>query len=96
MKLKPLSDRILVKPVEAEQKTESGIIVPDTAKEKPMRGEVIEVGPGQVSSEGKVLPMNVKKGNIVLYGKYSGTEFKMDNQEYLILNESDVLAVIEG
>lgn len=96
MNLKPLSDRILVKPVEAEQKTESGIIVPDTAKEKPMRGEIIAAGPGKMSSEGKVLPMGVKVGDVVLYGKYSGTEFKMDNQEYLILNESDVLAVIKG
>ena len=96
MNLKPLSDRILVKPVEAEEKTESGIIVPDTAKEKPMRGEIIAAGPGKVSSEGKVLPMNVKVGDVVLYGKYSGTEFKMDNQEYLIINESDVLAIIKG
>jgi chaperonin GroES len=96
MNLKPLSDRILVKPVEAEQKTESGIIVPDTAKEKPMRGEVVASGPGKTTEDGKVLPMNVKVGDVVLYGKYSGTDFKMDNQEYLILNESDVLAIIES
>jgi chaperonin GroES len=96
MNLKPLSDRILVKPVEAEQKTESGIIVPDTAKEKPMRGEVIASGPGKTTEDGKVIPMNVKVGDVVLYGKYSGTDFKMDNQEYLILNESDVLAIIES
>ena len=95
MKLKPLADRILVKPVESEDKTESGIIVPDTAKEKPMRGEVIAAGPGKVSSEGKALPMHVKVGDIVMYGKYSGTDFKMDKQEYLILNESDILAIIE-
>ena len=94
MNLKPLSDRILVKPVEAEQKTESGIIVPDTAKEKPMRGEIISVGPGKVSSEGKVLPMNVKVGDVVLYGKYSGTEITLDREEYLIVRESDILAVI--
>lgn len=96
MKIKPLSDRILVKPVGTEEKTESGIIVPDTAKEKPMRGEVVSVGPGKMTNEGKLMPMNVKVGNIVMYGKYSGTEFKMDKQEYLILNESDVLAIIEG
>lgn len=96
MKLKPLSDRILVKPVEIEEKTESGIIVPDTAKEKPMRGEVIAVGSGKMTEDGKTLPMHVKKGDIVMYGKYSGTEFKMDKQDYLILNESDILAIIES
>lgn len=96
MNLKPLSDRILIKPVELEEKTESGIIVPDTAREKPMRGEVLAVGPGKITPEGKTLPMHVKVGDIVMYGKYAGTEFKMDKKEYLILNESDVLAIIES
>jgi len=96
MNLKPLSDRLLVKPVTMEEKTESGIIVPDTAREKPMRGEVIAVGPGKMTEDGKTLPMHVKVGDVVMYGKYSGTEFKMDKQEYLILNESDVLAIIES
>lgn len=96
MNIKPLSDRILVKPVGMEEKTESGIIVPDTAKEKPMRGEVISVGPGKLTNDGKLMPMNVKVGDIVMYGKYSGTELKMDKQEYLILNEADVLAIIES
>jgi chaperonin GroES len=96
MKLKPLSDRLLVKPVTMEEKTESGIIVPDTAREKPMRGEVIAVGPGKMTEDGKTLPMHVKVGDVVMYGKYSGTEFKMDKEEFLILNESDVLAIIES
>jgi chaperonin GroES len=95
MKLRPLSDRVVVKPTEEEDKTAGGIILPDTAKEKPMKGEVISVGPGSLNDKGVRVKMDVKKGDKVIYGKYSGTEFKMNDQEYLILRESDILAVIE-
>ena len=93
MNLKPLSDRLIVKPLDNEEKTSSGIIVPDTAKEKPMQGEVVAVGPGKVDDTGKRIKMEVKVGDRVMYGKYSGTEFKMDKVEYLIMNENDVLAI---
>ncbi|GAB4366292.1 MAG: co-chaperone GroES [Calditrichia bacterium] len=95
MKLKPLGNRVVVKPIEDTEKTAGGIILPDTAKEKPMRGEVIAVGPGKLNDKGERMAMEVKPGNEVIYGKYSGTEFKMGDQEYLILSESDILAVIE-
>lgn len=94
MNVKPLSDRVLVKPIEEEEKTASGIIVPDTAKQKPMRGKVVAVGAGKCNDEGKRIAMEVKVGDVVLYGKYSGTEFKIDKEEYLILNENDILAII--
>ncbi|MBR1769342.1 MAG: co-chaperone GroES [Bacteroidales bacterium] len=87
--IKPLSDRVLVKPAEAEQKTATGIIIPDTAKEKPMEGEVIAVGPGK-----KDEPMTVKAGDKVLYGKYSGTEINVGDEQYLIMRESDIYAII--
>lgn len=87
--IKPLSDRVLIKPAEAEQKTQSGIIIPDTAKEKPMEGEVVAVGTGK-----KDEPMTVKVGDRVLYGKYSGTEISVDDQKYLIMRESDIFAII--
>jgi len=96
MKLRPLADRVVVKPVEDQDKTPGGIILPDTAKEKPMKGEIISVGPGNLNDKGERVKLDVKKGDIVIYGKYSGTEFKLDNQEYLILRESDILAVIEN
>ncbi|MDR0790497.1 MAG: co-chaperone GroES [Bacteroidales bacterium] len=89
MNVKPLADRVLVKPAEVEQKTAAGIIIPDTAKEKPMKGEVIAVGSGK-----KDEPMTVKVGDVVLYGKYSGTEIMIDATEYLIMRESDIYAVI--
>lgn len=95
MKLRPLGDRVIVKPLEVEEKTKGGIILPDTAKEKPMQGEVIAVGPGKRSENGELQPMDVKVGDRVLYGKYSGTEVKIDDVEYLILRENDILAVIE-
>lgn len=95
MELKPLENRVIVKPLEAEEKTAGGIILPDTAKEKPMRGKVTAVGPGKMNDEGKRLPLEVKKGDVVIYGKYSGTDFKINNEEYLILRDSDMLAVIE-
>jgi chaperonin GroES len=94
MKIKPLGDRILVEPIEKEEK-KGGIIIPDTAKEKPQEGKVIAVGPGKRTDDGKILPMNVKVGDRVLYGKYSGTEVKIDDKNYLILHEDDILGVIE-
>jgi chaperonin GroES len=93
--LKPLADRVIVKPAEAEEKTQSGIILPDTAKEKPIEGEVIAVGPGKVTDEGKEIKPTLKEGDRVLYGKYSGTEVTVDTVEYLIMRESDVFAVVE-
>lgn len=96
MNVKPLQDRVLVKPVSDELKTAGGIIVPDTAKEKPMRGEVIAAGPGKLSEDGKRIAMDVKKGDHIMYGKYAGTEFKMDNQEYLIIGQNDILAIFEN
>ncbi len=95
MKLKPLGDRLIVRPIEEEETTASGIVLPDTAKEKPQRGKVIAVGPGKLLDDGKRATPSVKKGDEVYYGKYSGTEIKIDGEEYVILKESDVLAVIE-
>jgi chaperonin GroES len=94
MTLKPLADRVVVKPSEAEEKTKGGIIVPDTAKEKPVWGEVIAVGPGRVSDDGKQIPTEVKVGDRVLYGKYSGTEVTIDGEELLIMRESDIFAIM--
>ena len=94
MKLKPLSDRIVIKACEAEEKTASGIILPDTAKEKPQEGEVVAVGPGKVNDSGAVIQMSLKKGDKVLYGKYSGTEITFAGDDLLIMRESDILAVL--
>ena len=93
--LKPLEDRIVVEPLEAEQVTASGLVIPDTAKEKPQEGKVIAVGPGRVDDKGTRVPVDVKVGDIVLYSKYGGTEVKYSGQEYLVLSARDVLAVIE-
>ena len=90
--LKPLADRVLVKPIEQEEKTKSGIYIPDTAKEKPQEGKVLAVGPGKMSDDGKLIPMNLKVGDIVIYSKYGGTEIKVDDDELIILRESDILA----
>lgn len=95
MKIRPLQDRVLVKRVEEEQKTKGGIIIPDTAKEKPIEGEIIAVGNGKVLEDGKVRPLDIKKGDRVLFGKYAGTEVKIDSVEHLILREEDILGVIE-
>lgn len=95
MKLRPLGDRILVKSVEPKEVKKGGIIIPDTAKEKPQEAEVIAVGKGKVNDDGKVFPLDVKVGDHVLFGKYSGTEVKIDDVEYLIMQESDILGVIE-
>lgn len=94
MKIHPLADRIVVKPAEAEEKTKGGLYLPDTAKEKPVWGEVIATGPGKTTDDGKKLPMEVKVGDKVLYGKYSGTEVTVDGQEVLIMRESDIFAVM--
>jgi len=90
--LKPLADRVVVKPIERERVSKGGIVLPDTAKEKPQEGEVIAVGEGRMSDEGKRLPMDVKVGDIVIYAKYGGTEIKIDDEEFMILRESDILA----
>ncbi len=91
-KLQPLADRVLVKPIEKEEKTKSGIYIPDTAKEKPQEGKVLAVGPGKMSEDGKLIPMNLKVGDTVIYSKYGGTEIKVDDDELIILRESDILA----
>ena len=94
-KVKPLGDRVLVKPVDEEEQVKGGIIIPDTAKEKPSRGEIVAVGDGKSDDSGNKVALSVKAGDIVLYGKYSGTEVNLDDQEYLIMPEGDILAVIE-
>jgi chaperonin GroES len=96
MKFRPLHDRVVVRRVEQEAKTAGGIIIPDTAKEKPMEGEVIAVGPGGRDETGKLIPIDVKPGDRVLFGKWSGTEVKIDGEELLIMKESDIMGVIEG
>jgi chaperonin GroES len=96
MKVKPLHDRILIKRVEEKETVKGGIIIPDTAKEKPQEGEVIAVGGGKKTEEGKVIPLDVKAGDRILFGKYSGTEIKIDEQEYLIIREEEVLGIIEA
>jgi chaperonin GroES len=96
MKLRPLHDRVVVKRIEQEQKTSGGIIIPDTAQEKPMEGEVVAVGPGARDDDGKLQPLDVKAGDRVLFGKWSGTEVKIDGVDYLIMKESDVMGIIEG
>ena len=90
--LKPLADRVVVKPIERERVSKGGIVIPDTAKEKPQEGEVIAVGEGRLSDDGKRLPMEVKVGDIVIYAKYGGTEIKIEDEEFMILRESDILA----
>ncbi len=95
MKIKPLGDRVVVKPLEAMEKSKGGIVLPDTAKEKPQEGEVVAVGKGRVTDDGKLLTMEVKVGDKVLYGKYSGTEVTIENEEYVVLHESDILGIVE-
>jgi len=96
MKLKPLNDRVLVKRLEEELVTKGGIIIPDSAKEKPMKGEIIAVGPGKVAEDGKRVKLHVEKGDKVLFNKYAGTEIKIDGVEHLMMREDDILAIIEG
>jgi len=95
MKFRPLHDRVVIRRVEQEQKTAGGIIIPDTAKEKPMEGEVLAVGPGARGEDGKILPLDVKVGDRVLFGKWSGTEIKIDGEELIVMKESDIMGVIE-
>jgi chaperonin GroES len=95
MKIRPLQDRIIVKRVEGEEKSKGGIIIPDTAKEKPQEGKVIAVGKGKVTEDGKLQPMDVKKGDRVLFSKYAGTEVNIDGEEHLMIREDDVLGVLE-
>ena len=96
MQIKPLSDRVVVKPLEETEQMKGGLYIPDTAKEKPQQGEIVAVGPGRMSDEGKRIETDLKVGDRVIYGKYSGTEVTVSDQEYLILRESDVLAVVAG
>src|SRR6516225_1827 len=95
MKLRPLGDKIVVKPMEAAETVKGGIIIPDSAKEKPQEAEVVAVGPGKIDDNGKRAPMDVKAGDKILYSKYGGTEFKMNDEELLILSQDDILAVVE-
>jgi len=94
-KLIPLGDRLLVERLEAEEKTAGGIVLPDTAKEKPIQGKVVAVGEGRRTEDGKLIPMQVKKGDTILFGKYAGTEVKLDGNEYLIMKEEDVLGIVQ-
>ena len=95
MKVKPLHDRLIIKALEEEEKTKGGIIIPDTAKEKPVEGKVLAVGAGRIKKDGTKMPLEIKKGDRVLYAKYGGTEIKIDGEEYLMMKEDDILAVIE-
>jgi chaperonin GroES len=95
MKLKPLNDRVLVKRLEGEEKTAGGLYIPDTATEKPSKGEVVAVGPGKTADDGKLVAMTVKAGDMVLFNKYAGTEIKLDGVEHLVMREDDILAIIE-
>jgi chaperonin GroES len=95
MAFRPLHDRVVVQALEADTKTAGGIIIPDTAKEKPMQGKVVSVGPGARDSDGKIVPLTLKKGDVVLYGKWSGTEVKIDGNDMLIMRESDVMGVLD-
>ena len=95
-KLQPLDDRIVVRPGESEETTASGLVIPDTAKEKPQQGEVVAVGPGARGEDGKIVALDVREGDRVLFGKWSGTEVKIDGEELLIMKESDILGIIEG
>ena len=95
IRLRPLGDRVLVKPIEKKDEIRSGLIIPDTAKEKPQEGEIIAAGKGKIAEDGKLVPMDVKPGDKILYGKYSGTEIKVEGQEYLIMHQDDILGIVE-
>jgi chaperonin GroES len=95
MKMRPLHDRVIVKRMEGEEKTKGGIIIPDTAKEKPVEGKVVAVGSGKVLENGKKVPLQLKEGDRILFGKYSGTEIKIDGEEHLIMREDDIIAIVE-
>ena len=95
IRLRPLGDRVIVMPIEKKDEIRGGLIIPDTAKEKPQEGEIIAAGKGKIGEDGKLIPMDVKKGDKILYGKYSGTEVKMDGQEFLIMHQDDILGIVE-
>ncbi|MBL0058940.1 MAG: co-chaperone GroES [Elusimicrobia bacterium] len=95
VKIRPLGDRVVVKPLDKEKQERGGLIIPDTAKEKPQEGEIISAGRGKTSDEGKLIPMDVKPGDRVLYGKYSGTEIKIDGEDYLIMHQEDILGILD-
>ena len=95
VRLRPLGDRVLVRAVEKKDEVRGGLIIPDTAKEKPQEGEIIAAGKGKISEDGKLIPMDVKAGDRILYGKYSGTEVKIEGQEYLIMHQDDILGIVE-
>ena len=95
-KLRPLGDRVVIQPTPREEMTKSGIVLPDTAKEKPQEGKIIAAGPGRLTDEGKREPMDVKEGDVVLYAKYAGTEFKIEGEELLIVSQKDILAIVEN
>ena len=95
MKIRPLQDRVIVKRVEAEEKSKGGIIIPDSAKEKPQEGKIVAVGPGKVADDGKTIAMSVKAGDLVLFSRYAGSEVKIDGEEHLIMREDDILGIIE-
>ena len=95
MKVKPLHDRVIVKRIEEEEKTKGGIIIPDTAKEKPVEGKIIAVGEGKLSDDGKRIPMDIKAGDRILFGKYAGTEIQIEGEEHLIMREDDIIAIVE-
>jgi chaperonin GroES len=96
VKIRPLGDRVLVKPLEKEKQERGGLIIPDTAKEKPQEGEIVAAGKGKTAEDGKLLPMDVKAGDKILYGKYSGTEIKIDGEDFLIMHQDDILGVLES
>ncbi len=96
MNMRPLHDRVIIRRLEEERKSAGGIVIPDTAAEKPMRGEVVAVGPGKLLDDGKLRPLDVKAGDTVLFGKYSGTEVKLNGQDLVVMREDDIMAVIEG
>jgi chaperonin GroES len=96
MQFRPLQDRVLIRRIEQEEKTAGGIIIPDTAKEKPMEGEVVAAGPGARGEDGRIQPLDVKPGDRVLFGKWSGTEIKLDNEEFVVMKESDIMGVVEA
>lgn len=96
MKLRPLHDRVIVRRIEEEQKTSGGIVIPDSAAEKPIRGEIVAVGPGKALDNGETRPLSIKEGDRVLFGKYAGTEVKLDGEEVLVMREDDIMAVLEG
>ena len=95
VRLRPLGDRVIVRPIEKKDEVRGGLIIPDTAKEKPQEGEIIAAGKGKIGEDGKLIPMDVKAGDKILYGKYSGTEVKLDGQEYLIMHQDDILGIVE-